>query len=119
MVSAVQRCREIVDSDTQITVDMMITDHNTISYEDVSKFTTVHNWWRKRQIKNYENGLASLLKFMVDFPNVNYRHFAIPSKEIGSGFKRLEFANSVTWPMQQQGREDAKSDLQKPQGHAF
>jgi hypothetical protein len=56
---------------------------------------------------------------MVDFPEVNFRHFAIPSKNIGPGPTRLDFEDSFTWPMQELGREDCKRDLQKPEGHVF
>ena len=120
LISAVQRCREVVDSDDKITVDIMLThagkmtntvdpkSHDTIAYE-----------LRYREIKKFENGLAGILKFMVDFPEINYRYFGIPSKNIGPGPTRLDFNDRFTWPMQELGREDAKADLAKGEGYKF
>ena len=100
LAGAINRCKEIVDEESKITVDILITHTEHMNIEPHTNQThTADNWFRNRDIKNYENGLAGVLKFMVDFPDVNFRHFAIPSKPIGPGATRLNFEDNFTWPM--------------------
>lgn len=69
LVSAVQRCREITTSDDQITVDIIITTSGKLELDPTTKeMSTIGNMLRYREIKDFENGLAGILKFMVDYP---------------------------------------------------
>ena len=108
-----------MDSDDNITVDLLITHAGSKKTEEKTSIDAFANYMRQREIKSYENGFAQLLKFIFEFPDVNYRHFAIPSKNIGPGPTRLDFEDNFTWPMQELGRADAINDLKKPEGHVF
>ena len=67
IISAVQRCREVVDSDDKITLDIMLTHAGSLTNsQDPKDHNTIANILRYREIKKYENGLAGILKFMVD-----------------------------------------------------
>lgn len=118
LASAVERCREVVDSDSKISVDVLITHTGKMEKEE-KQYHTVGNYFRVRNIKEYYNGFAGVLKFMVEYPEVNFRHFAVPSKGIGPGPTRLIFEDFFTWPMQELGMADAKKDLEKPEGFNF
>ena len=72
---------------------------------------TIGNILRYREIKDFENGLAGILKFQVDFPEVNFRHFGIPSKNVRHGPLMIDFQDKHTWPIQELGMSDAKNDL--------
>lgn len=118
LYSGVLKCRTLVDDDSKITVDIMQTH-----LPKKSKFEGVHdnaigNLLRYQNVKKMENGLSSVLKFMVDYPDVNFRHLAVPSCKHDPGVMRLDFNDKETWGFQQLGREDAKNDL-KNEGEKF
>lgn len=110
LAGAVNKCRDVVDSDNKIVVDMLITHASSKQAGKESK-NALTNYMRSKAIKDYWNGVAALRKFIVDFPNVTYRHFAIPSENIGPGPTRLDFEDNFTWHMQEVGRKDCKRDL--------
>jgi len=101
--SGVQRCRELVDSDSKITVDIMITH----PYKK-SRFEHLHNSigniLRFHNIKALENSLGGVLKFMKAFPEVNFRHFAVPSSNIEPGPSRLDFNDRLTHKTEDVGK---------------
>ena len=98
---------------------MLITHSSSKDTWKETSHNALSNYMRQRSIKEWENGVAGLRKFMFEFPNVNYRHFAIPSKSIGPGPTRLDFEGKFTDPMTELGKEDAKHDLEKPEGYNF
>mmetsp|Transcript_26513 Transcript_26513/g.40485 ORF Transcript_26513/g.40485 Transcript_26513/m.40485 type:complete len:288 (-) Transcript_26513:187-1050(-) len=109
LVSAVERCREQVDSDDQITLDIVTcgTPH-LAKWEDKDK--ALANYLRYMQIKSYNNGLDDVNEFIQAYPEVNFRHYVTPSESLGSGLAILNFDNATsTYPMQMVGRKDGEN----------
>ena len=76
----------------------------------------VENIMRERSVKHYYHGWENVLETMIAYPNVNYRYTVQPSGAYPKLWNLLNFSNSTTWPMQMEGREDAKTSL--TQGYA-
>ena len=56
---------------------------------------------------------------MLSHPNVNYRYILEPSGWYPKLWNLLNFSTDNTWPMQQNGREDAKTALEAGEGFHF
>ena len=97
----------------------MLITHPSAKSTFVESKNALSNYLRNKDIKDWYNGVAGLRKFMDDFPDINYRHFAIPSENIGPGPTRLDFNDNFTWPMQLVGRKDCKRDLSLEEGANF
>jgi len=119
LARGIERCRETVSDDSKIIVDMLITHSSTKEVLEKRSDNALSNYMRSKAIKDWENGVAGLRKFVDDYPDITYRHFAIPSKPIGPGPTRLDFEGSFTTPMADLGRADGKHDLAKPEGENF
>ena len=97
LVSAVERCREMVDHDWQITLDVINCDGRDL--EAWTDRSAIGNWFRYREIQSYKQGQADIDKFIRAFPKVSFRHYVEPTKPMPSGWGVLDFDNStITWP---------------------
>jgi hypothetical protein len=101
--TAVQRCREEVDDDSKINVDIIICQEMPHLKKWEKEHNTIFNLLRHREIKNYHKTTGDLFKFIHGFPEVNFRYLVLPSK--GFPGNPLNANNStVTWPVQMMGR---------------
>ena len=64
------------------------------------------------------NGMNAINWQKRSFPNVQYRYLFYYEDAIFSP-KVLDFRNETTWPMQEDGREQAKKVLQMGEGTGF
>ena len=56
---------------------------------------------------------------MDEHPNVNYRYFFYENGKIMKGLSELQFDGEKTWPLQEEGRNDAKTALNAEEGKYF
>ena len=65
---------------------------------------------RKRDLYSYYNGVNSIINDMQAYPNVEYREYV---QQFGGtdGLDEINFSNSTTWPLQEEGRQDAQDCL--------
>ena len=100
LVSAVQRCREKVDDDSKITIDILVCFGYDIDKDFRQAGNTIDNYNRFIQIRDYYNGMDDVLNFMRAFPDVNFRYYVQPSSPLPS-LKMLDANNATsTFPMQ-------------------
>jgi predicted patatin/cPLA2 family phospholipase len=109
LVGAVERCRENVDHDSQITIDI-------ISCDNIDSYTgtpgkTINNYLLNRDIKKLRNQLSDTLLFMQGFPQVNFRYLVVASEFMASGVGILDFNNATTWGFQTLGRKDGANTV--------
>jgi len=99
LVSAVDRCREQVDHDEEITVDIVICDSAELeSWENQND--AVNNFLRFSDLKNYHSKIADVYNFKQAFPKVNFRYYIEPSTPLPGGLAILDFNNQTnTFPM--------------------
>lgn len=99
LVSAVQRCREIVDDDSKITIDIIVCGATKKLAPWNQKNKAVSNYLRFKDIKDYYDSKAEIWKFMQAYPKVNFRYYVEPSGSLPSGLDIIKVDNkTVTWP---------------------
>ena len=118
-ITAVERCLEKVDSEEQVTLDIMLLDRFVAPPEKQKDGDTIHNWLRTYEIKQYFKGLENVITTMLTYPNVKYRYILEPSGWYPKLWNLLNFGPNNTWPMQQNGMDDAKAALQAGEGAHF
>lgn len=119
LVSAVQRCREKVDDDSKITIDIVVCFGYSIDGKYSSSANTVDNYIRYKTIKDYYSSMDDILEFMRAFPDVNFRYYVQPSSPLPT-LKMLDANNATsTFPMQMQGRLDGENTLKMGEGFMF
>jgi len=120
LVSAVQRCREIVDDDSKITIDIITVHGGKHLGEWKNKNKAINNYLRFTDIKDYYDSKADIWRFMQAFPNVNFRYLVEPSGKLPGGLDIIKVDNkTVTWPCQVMGRKDGADAVNKGEGKAF
>jgi hypothetical protein len=106
IVGAVQRCREIVDQDSKITIDIAVCDSHTLSNWTDSG-NTIGNFIRRMNINNFQKSMEDIYAFKQSFPEVHFRYFIAPSEQLKDGIGMIDFTNSTnTWHSQTVGRKD-------------
>jgi hypothetical protein len=119
LVSAVNKCRETVDDDSEITLDIVICDSAEIdTWEDEGN--AINNFLRYRSIKEYHGKVADIYNFKMAYPKVNFRYYLEPSTPLPGGLAILNFNNQTsTFPMQMMGRLDGENAIKQGEGFMF
>lgn len=119
-ISAVERCLEFVDSEEQVTLDIMLLDRSMIKPpEHKDDGDSIMNYLRGYEVKQYYKGMENVITTMLTYPNVNYRYMVEPSGHYAHLWNLLNFNPPNTWPMQENGRQDAKTALDAGPGANF
>jgi len=118
LVSAVEKCLELVDSPTKIIMDIVICGHAEIDPIETPG-NTITNFMRYRAIKKYDHSLDDVLEFQKTEPLVNYRYLVIPSIPLKAGLAELDFSPEATTPMVELGKQDAQNIVSLGKGKAF
>jgi predicted patatin/cPLA2 family phospholipase len=108
LASAVDRCREIVDRDEDIIMDVIICSDGKLDTMNTTG-DTIENFLRSFTVSGYHKSLEDVREFRRSMPNVTYRYFFMASKPLSSVFELLEFNLAVIQPMIDIGKEDAKT----------
>lgn len=101
--AAISQCRELVDDDSQIIMDMYICDAPDDPKEvEPTKYTHSYDLFhRSRQIHKYYNGIDSTAQMMRANPHVQYRYIIGQHTGVRSGLGEIKFDDEVTWPLQE------------------
>lgn len=119
LVSAVERCRETADDDSDITVDILVCrSYNLPPRGDTGK--TLENYLRYEEIKSYHQDVNDVVEIMQAYPKVNFRYYVSPSETLAGGLDIINVNNAtVTWPMQMIGRKDGETAVKAGDGFFF
>ncbi len=118
MVSAIERCREQVDDDSQITVDVISCARDFKSNNSFSA-NSIGNWLKYRAIKSFNSGMRNVYETQLAYPKVNYRYFFQASEPLTSGFEELAFGPEILGPMIELGKKDAATVVGLGEGALF
>jgi len=119
LVSAVERCMEIVDSKAKIIVDIAICGH-TEQVTVTALNNTVSNILRQRQIKKSYGTIDDVLEYARTEPEVNFRYLLVPSQELlKNQAEMLFFKDTIIQPMIDQGIADVATVLAMGEGKSF
>ena len=100
IVSAIQRCRETVEDDRDIILDVFVCSSSKLPKRgDTGK--TLENFLRYKDIKDYHVGVNDVVEEIQAYPDVNFRYYLTPSEALAGGLDIIKVDNAtVTWPMQ-------------------
>lgn len=118
-MSAVEKCLDLVDDESKITMDIMLLDRFAMPESELDDGDTLKNMLRMHSIKHYYKGLENVITTMLAHPNVNYRYILEPSGDYPKLWNLLNFGPENTWPMQENGMADAKAALEAGPGVSF
>jgi predicted acylesterase/phospholipase RssA len=119
LVSAIDRCLEEVEDESQIIIDIVIcSHHNPIEKEDLAG-NTIDNYMRAWEIQSELGSLRDIYEFMRSRPNVQYRYLINPSEDISKNNDGLNFNGTYMWPMVELGQQDAKDHVARGPGNSF
>ena len=118
LISAIERCREQVDDDSQITVDMISCDRD-FKQNDTHTENSIGNFLRYKDIKSFNSGMRNVYEVQMAYPKVNYRYFFQASAPLSSGTQSMEFTPEVLGPMIEIGKKDAATVVGLGEGTTF
>jgi hypothetical protein len=114
IAGAVNRCQELVDDDSKITVDVIgCYAAEQPPYSGYEKSQTMDNWNRFQAIKSYYDGSSDLVEVMAAFPKVNYRHYIWPTQAMPDASSMDGTNSTCTWPQKEIGRLDGAAAVDK------
>lgn len=119
LISAVDRCKEEVEEDSQIVMDIMLCDFYSKLPTLADSGSTIDNYLRHNAIKNYYTGYRDIVEFMRTKPDIQYRYFAAPSANLTSGEAELINTPEILEPMIAMGIKDGKKIIEMGEGYYF
>jgi predicted acylesterase/phospholipase RssA len=100
IATAINRCKEIVDDDSQIIVDILMCSARGEMEKWENTGSTRGNYLRFGEIQKYNDGKNDVLAAKQSFPKVQFRYYVEPTATIPGGLDLINPDNStVTWPM--------------------
>jgi len=112
--AAVERCREVVDKDSDITIDLIF-DFKPAIQNDTKSFTTLDVAWRVYlEILPYNNAFWFYYSALNAYPDVNFRYVILPTSSIPDGRVPdvpLDFSKKVLENEIKLGKEDAQKAI--------
>jgi hypothetical protein len=117
VASAVRRCKEIVDDDKDIIVDMVLCGNHKIDPAvDLDRFTTFQHLMRGIEVSSFYNGMSDYNSSTILFPDVDFRYLIVPSQDISSGLLPLDFSQKQVDKCFEVGKKDAENAVKLGSG---
>jgi hypothetical protein len=119
IVSAINRCREFVDDDSKITLDILVIGWSSQppTYPKSNLTNGLDNWRRYLELKKFTKGHRDIYEFMQAYPKVNFRYLLHHSQ--GLKYSMMDFNGQDTWQGQEVGRKDGLNAVAKGEGYYF
>ena len=108
---AIERCREIVNNDADIIVDILLCSGDILPKIDQNEDKTLQMLGRFIHITLYSTALNHLLHALEDNPDIFFRYVIMPSKSLASEPLPLQFDPVEIEDMIQTGIEDARDKI--------
>jgi predicted acylesterase/phospholipase RssA len=117
IASAIRRCKEVVDDDKDIIVDMVLCgDHKIEKRDDVDRYSTLEHLKRGMEIKSFYNGMSDYNSSIALFPDVTFRYLVVPSENLSSGLLPLDFSQAQVDKCFRVGKKDAANAVKLGHG---
>ena len=108
---AVERCREMVEHDSDIIVDILLCSGDSIRKSSQKGDKTLEMLGRFIQIHFYSTALDHLLHAFEDNPDIFFRYVIMPTKTLASDPLPLQFNSEQIEEMIQTGVQDARDKI--------
>lgn len=108
VASAVTKCRQLVDSDSKIVLDIIDLDCDNLEVAEWKKSgNAIENYLRFRKISKRYQLEDNELEVNWAFPEVHYRYLIAPRKDLDRAYQELSLEPSLIRKLINQGMEDA------------
>ncbi|CDW73180.1 patatin-like phospholipase family protein [Stylonychia lemnae] len=110
VASAILKCREVVDSDSKIVLDIIDVDRKLDKVKRLNYTTeqgTIKNIIRYLEIKKYHHRMNDMIEIETAHPDVKVRYRIIPKYQLDPVYKELTFDENLIDNLIQQGYDDA------------
>ena len=119
IAGAIEKCKEMGARESDITLDIVMTDGSCLTDANVSDYNSIQMFRRYLQIANYQKTMVWITQGRANFPSVNFRYIVAPHESISSewipiGFKQKEIQRLIGL-----GKEDAKRTIDEGEGVRF
>ena len=116
--SPIEQCYDMgITEDSNIIVDIAICGPSKDGSFEAEK-NAINNYMQARQLRDAYHSMNSIQWQRRANPDINYRYL-FNLQEPTTGKQLLDFNNSTTWELQEQGRQDASDMLKLGEGKAF
>lgn len=112
LVTAIKRCLETVQDESQIVLDVIISDSIYEQEEDKVSKDAFDNYMRQQEFKKYGNYFDDYWEFKRGFPKVQYRHLIQPSAKVPMGALVIDFSPKMVNYLFELGKKDGKTALE-------
>jgi predicted acylesterase/phospholipase RssA len=113
---AIFRCREIVDSDDQIVLDILFANNRSFTDASSNKFNAFQMHSRHQAIKSYASQTRAYFYARTAFPDIKFRYVMIASEKLPDQTLPLDFKAKNIEFMIQLGIKDAIAALAEGEG---
>eukprot|EP01017_Pseudomicrothorax_dubius_P032677 TRINITY_DN42_c0_g1_i2.p1 TRINITY_DN42_c0_g1~~TRINITY_DN42_c0_g1_i2.p1 ORF type:complete len:385 (+),score=117.56 TRINITY_DN42_c0_g1_i2:82-1155(+) len=117
--TAIKRCKEIVDDESDIVIDAILANTRIVEHKDTSDYKAWHMFMRYLDISGFVDTNSDLVHAREDFPNINFRYVIKPSETLPSDKEPLGFGHGGIEYMLNLGQKDAQEAVKIGEGKSF
>ena len=113
IASAILKCRDLVDSDEKIFLDVIDVDRALNQVHIWNKTgNSVQNYLRARSLTYYYKRMDDQFSIQQSFPKVNYRYVITPKVELDPIYQELSLDHELVMRLIEMGMQDALDAIQ-------
>ena len=114
---AIKRCLEIVDSEKDIIMDVIMTAQSHLEHVDnLKKYSTLEHFLRGMEIKAFHKSMKILNETVMAHPDVNFRYVLGPSEKLTISPIPLDFSKAHLEYWFRIGKKDATNAIKLGKG---
>ena len=116
---AIDRCKEVVDDEKDIIIDIVMCSGDTLQPADASNFNSLQMFWRYYQINKYQKSMIWITQGLANFPRVTFRYLVAPRGSIDNSIIPIDFSRKNIERLIRIGQEDAQKTVGIGEGAMF
>jgi hypothetical protein len=114
VASAILKCKEIVDDNSKIFIDIIDVDMNMAAMPEWSSSgNLISNYMRLKQIRNFYKRMDDEIQIETAFPDINYRYIIMPETQLDPIYKDLSVNQALVQKMINRGMNDALEAIRR------
>lgn len=119
IAGAIERCREIVDNEEDIIIDIILCNSKHVKPTKEDAATTIPFLMRVLELTAYKKAMNELIHELKEYPRVKFRYFAEPSVALEHHPIPLSFSPEQSKRFVDLGISDAINMIKKGEGISF
>jgi len=110
--AAINICESLGYAESDIVVDVIMTTHKSVEFEDTSAFNSLQMLNRFLHIARYYGAMDGITRASFAYPEVDFRYVVSPSVKLEKAWVPLSMNSTEMDQMFEQGVQDAQSAIQ-------